>query len=65
MSGLVKAERYIKLKKYDEAIDCLEKDFEMGDMFITYITVHGDLFNQLKDNPRYIALLEKMNLPLP
>jgi adenylate cyclase len=63
MSGAVKAERYLRLGKYDKALECLEKDFEMRDMFMTYISTDLYIFNQLKDNPRYIALLKKMNLP--
>jgi hypothetical protein len=30
-----------------------------------YIATHGFLFEPLFDNPRFIAILEKMNLPLP
>ena len=65
MSGGIKAERYLKLKKYDKAMDCLEKEYEMRDMSITYITTKKRLYDQLKDSPRYINLLKKMNLPLP
>jgi adenylate cyclase len=65
MSGAIKAERYLILGKYDKALECLEKDFEMRDMSMTYISTDVYIFNQLKDNPRYIALLRKMNLPLP
>jgi len=64
MSGAIKAERYIRLGKYDKALECLEKDFEMRDMSMTYISTDLYIFNQLKDNPRYIELLKKMNLPL-
>ncbi|HUX59127.1 MAG TPA: tetratricopeptide repeat protein [Bacteroidales bacterium] len=64
MSGAIKAERYIRLGKYDKALECLEKDFEMRDMNMTYISTNVYIFNQLKDNPRYIELLKKMNLPL-
>ncbi|HKK41914.1 MAG TPA: tetratricopeptide repeat protein, partial [Bacteroidales bacterium] len=65
MSGAIKAERYIRLGKYDKALECLEKDFEMRDMSMTYISTDVYIFNKLKDNPGYIALLRKMNLPLP
>ena len=65
MSGGIKAERYLKLREYDKAMDCLEKDYEMRDMGIAFIATNNGLFDQLKDNPRYIALLKKMNLPLP
>ena len=62
ISGDLKAERYIKLKNYDKAMDCLEESYENRDMFITYIKTNIDLHNQMKGNPRYTALLEKMNL---
>ena len=65
MSGGIKAERYLKLREYDKAMDCLEKDYEMGDMSIAYIATVENLYDQLKDNPRFIELLKKMNLPLP
>jgi TolB-like protein/Tfp pilus assembly protein PilF len=65
MSGGIKAARYLKLREYDKAMDCLEKDYEMGDMSIAYIATVENLYDQLKDNPRFIELLKKMNLPLP
>ena len=45
-------------------MDCLEKNYEMRDMSITYIATNKRIYDQLKDNPRYIELLRKMNLPL-
>nr|MDA3823606.1 hypothetical protein [Bacteroidales bacterium] len=47
---------------YVKAIDCLEKDFEMRDMSMTYISTNVYLYDQLKDNPRYKELLRKINL---
>ena len=64
MTASLKAERYIKLGKYDKAMDCLEKNYEMRDMSITYIATNKRIYDQLKDNPRYIELLRKMKLPL-
>ncbi len=64
MPGSLKAKRYIKLNNYDKAMDCLEKDYEIRDMFMAYIRCELNLHDQLKDNPRYIALLKKMNLPV-
>ena len=64
MSGQIKAKRYIKLNNYDKAMDCLEEEYEKRDMFMAYIRTELDLDDQLKDNPRYIALLKKMNLPV-
>ena len=34
-------------------------------MSIAYIATDENLYDQLKDNPRFIELLKKMNLPLP
>ena len=65
MTGSVKAEKYINLGKYDKAMDCLEKDYEMREISITYIAISEILYDHLKDNPRYIELLRKMNLPMP
>jgi len=64
MSGSIKAERYLKLGEYDKVMDCLEKEYEKRDMSITYIATNKRLYDQLKDNPRYIELLRKMKLPL-
>ena len=42
-------------------MECFEKDYEMQNN--AYITTNP-YDDQLKDNPRYIELLRKMNLPL-
>ena len=64
MTGSVKAERYIKLEKYDKAMDYLEEEYEKRDMGITYIATRSYLYDQMKYDPRFIALLQKMKLPL-
>ena len=43
-------------------MDLLEKRYEIHHPSMPYISTRWD---QLKENPRYIALLKKMNLPLP
>lgn len=63
MSGGIKAERYSELEKYDKAMNCLEEEYERRDMSITYLATNKRLYEHLKDNPRYISLLKKMNLP--
>jgi len=65
MSGDVKAERYIKLGNKDKAIECLEKDYEIRGTFMPYISTKFPVYDQYKDNPRYVEILRKMNLPLP
>ncbi len=62
MAGGLKAERYLVLGEYDKAMDCLEKEYEIRDMSMTYIATDENLYNHLKDNPRYIELLKKLNL---
>jgi TolB-like protein len=54
--------RYLELNQYDKAMDWLEKGYEIHHPNMPYISTRWD---QLKDNPRYIELLKKMNLPLP
>jgi len=60
IAGLVN--RYLELDQYDKAMDWLEKGYEINHPSMPYISTRWD---QLKDNPRYIELLKKMNLPLP
>ena len=57
--------RYIIANQPDKAMDYLEKGFELHDPQMTYITATGRYFDQLFGNPRFIAICEKMNLPLP
>jgi TolB-like protein len=56
--------RYIQVNQVDKAMDFIEKGFEMHDPGMPYIATIGR-FEQLYDNPRFIDILEKMNLPLP
>ena len=61
MVGSVKLERYLKLGEGDKAIDSLEKEVEKGAMGMAYLATNT-YYDHLKDNPRYIELLKKMNL---
>ena len=65
MSEGVKVERYLKLEKDDKVMDYLEKEYKMGGSDMPYISTNINSYDQLKDNPRYIELLRKMNLPMP
>jgi tetratricopeptide (TPR) repeat protein len=58
------AGRYLTVKNYDKAIDYYEKAFDEKYGFLAYISLDVIKYPELKDNPRYIALLKKMNLPL-
>ncbi len=64
MSGDIKTERHIKLGNYDKAMEALEKDYEIRGNFMPYISTKYPYYNQFKDNPRYVEILRKMNLPL-
>jgi tetratricopeptide (TPR) repeat protein len=65
VSPLDIAMRYIMAKQPEKAMDWIEKGFEIHDPQTTYITATGGHFEELFGNPRFIAICEKMNLPLP
>jgi serine/threonine protein kinase len=56
--------RYIIANQPDKAMDWIEKGFELHDPLMTYITKSAQIFDSLFGNPRFIAICEKMNLPL-
>ncbi|MDW7761945.1 MAG: protein kinase [Acidobacteriota bacterium] len=57
--------RYLVAEQPDKAMDWVEKGFEMHDPLMTYITTPARYFDRLFGDPRFIAICEKMNLPLP
>ncbi|MEA3462284.1 MAG: tetratricopeptide repeat protein, partial [Bacteroidota bacterium] len=61
MTAGIKLERYMKLGETDEAMDFLEEAYEMRDMSMVYLATN-DYYPYLKDNPRYLEMLKKMNL---
>ncbi len=61
----VMAINYITGNQQDKAMDCLERGFEVHDPQMPYIISGGYPFDSLYANPRFIAIREKMNLPLP
>jgi tetratricopeptide (TPR) repeat protein len=54
---------HIYANQPDKAMDWLEKGFEIHAPQMIYITIMN--FDPLFDNPRFIYIVEKMNLPLP
>ena len=58
------AYRYIIANQPDKAMDCIEKGFEIHDPAVIYIATKMLNLDQLFKNPRFIAICEKMNLPL-
>jgi TolB-like protein/Tfp pilus assembly protein PilF len=60
------ANRYIGiLNNIEKGIDWLEKGYELHDQQMPYIYIVFRENELIKNHPRYIALLKKMNLPLP
>jgi tetratricopeptide (TPR) repeat protein len=57
--------RYIMVDQPDKAMEWIEKGFEVHDQGMPYIATHTFLCEPLFDNPRFIEILQKMNLPLP
>jgi tetratricopeptide (TPR) repeat protein len=54
------------IHRYDIVLDLLEKGYEVHDPNMPYIAQEGHRFrDSLSNNPRYLAILEKMKLPLP
>jgi TolB-like protein len=56
---------YMMVDQPDKALEWLEKGYEVHSQVMPYIATVGFLFEPLFDHPRFIAILEKMNLPLP
>ena len=58
------AMRYLWVNNVEKALDWLEKGYDIHDQQMTYIFVAFRKNELIKDNPRFIALLKKMNLPV-
>jgi tetratricopeptide (TPR) repeat protein len=56
--------RYYLLNQHEKAMNWLEKGFELHDPNMPYIATGIYQLEQLYNHPRFIAILEKMNLPL-
>ena len=56
--------RYLEIDQYDKAMDYYEKAYEFHDPNMPYIATKMYGSDELKENPRYIELLRKMNLPI-
>jgi len=55
---------YAKANQYDRVMDMVEKGYEIRDHTMPYLTTAYD-FEPLYDNPRFLVILEKVNLSLP
>jgi adenylate cyclase len=58
------ANRYLIIKDYDRAMNYFEKAYEEKFWSLAYVSLIAKEHPELKNNPRYIALVKKMNLPL-
>ena len=65
MDDQIKLERYLKLGDYDKVMDYYEIIYENNnhDPNLPYISAKST-YDKMKGNQRYLALLEKMNLPV-
>ena len=54
-----------RLYRHDKAMDWLEESFEIREQFLPYIVTGLLRFDSLYNNPRFIDIVEKMNLPMP
>jgi len=58
-----RGEYYWKAGNLDKSIECFVKAYEMHDPMMPYITLSEIGFDDIKDDPRIIDIIEKMNLP--
>ena len=63
MNIVSQGERYWVIGKYEKALDYWEKAYEVNYTYLPSISTRP-VYNTMEDNPRYIALLKKMNLPV-
>ncbi len=59
------AMRYLIAEQPEKAMDWIEKGYELHDPHMTFITSKTHNMDPLFNNPRFIAMCEKMNLPVP
>jgi eukaryotic-like serine/threonine-protein kinase len=57
--------RYLVADQPGKSMEWVEKGFEMHDPLMTYITTPAQYFDRLFGDPRFMAICEKMKLPLP
>jgi adenylate cyclase len=56
--------RFHWLDNHEKTMEWLEKGYELRDQNMPYITGGSFAFDALYDNPRFIDIVKKMNLPL-
>jgi len=56
-------DRYMIMKDYDKAMDYYEKAYKEKFWTLAYVSLAVIDHPEMKNNPRYVVLLKKMNLP--
>ena len=59
------AQRYMMVDQADQALEWLEKGFEVRDPNMPYIATKSYLLDSLFDHPGFMEIIQKMNLPFP
>jgi len=59
------ANRYVRIQQYDKALDQLELGLKIRDQNMPYLTCRFLRMEPLFGNPRFQALVDAMNLPMP
>jgi serine/threonine protein kinase len=64
ISNTSQARRYLVVGRIEDALDSLEKAYVVHDPNLPYMNlIYTKPFPDIRNHPRYLALLEKMNLP--
>ena len=63
MSPIIMGKNYYKVGNLDKAIEYYIKGYEIHDPMMPYFTDPMYGFDDIKDDPRIISLVEKLNLP--
>lgn len=56
--------RYLMVGNEEKAMDYFEKAYDLKDGLLAYASLNPYEYPELRDNPRFIALMKKMNLPV-
>lgn len=59
------ASRHYAIGEYSKVLDDLEKGYELHEPMLPYLAAGDNGFVNLYDSTRFIAIVKKMNLPLP
>jgi len=59
------ASRYTRIHQYDNAMEQVELGFGIHDQNIPYIATGFNKLDPLYNDPRFLAIIEKLNLPMP